>query len=351
MARALGEAGHEVHVFTFLSEGARWECSLKDVFVHAVGDVAERVSRGEMEAAVAGVVANAGTAGGFLANGELLCEAVREAHAVKPFDIIETPEVMAAGLSLLIRPMEDGGGVSVPVVAMIHSGTAISRKYNELTPTADDELLIAMEFATLLLADALCAPTRAVVEETCGMVGFEGEVAVFPSPVSLNEEVGSGNVARRGGTEGTFVMFAGRLETLKGCRELAIAANDFLGACADAELRLYGPDVPLGSGGVGGGSMRGWMLERIEASLHGRVKFMGSVAADQMAGAYAQCRFVVVPSRFENFGTVSQEAILAERPVLYTGGNGLDETVGDAGLRVPARRCESVGRRVEADVE
>src|SRR5271170_2672779 len=333
-AVALAAEGHEPHIFTLSVAGHQHKEIPDGVRVHEVSDLADRVAQQNLDAGGAAALANGGVAFGYFAGAELLCEAVRRVHAEMPFDIVETPEVGAPGLPLLLRPIGD-----VPVVTMLHAGTAISRKFNEYVPTDDDELMIAGEFATVLLADGVCAPTRAVVEETRRHIAFDGRVGVFPSPVCLDTASARGEERRGNHTAGSFVMYAGRLETLKGCKELAVAANSFLRACPDAELRLYGSDMPLS---LGGGSMRKWMTDQIGPELLPRVRFMGCVSPGEMATAYAKCRFVVAPSRFENFGTVAIEAVAAGAPVVYMAGTGLDETVADAGIRVAARDTKAL---------
>jgi hypothetical protein len=199
---------------------------------------------------------------------------------------------------------------------------------------------MALEFATIAMADALCAPTRAVVETTRRVLPFTQDVDLFPSPVTNAECI---HTPTHDVPPGSYVMFAGRVERLKGCCELALAANTFLRACPAAELRLYGPDRPLSSAPAtltsnnpwNGGSTREWMLAHLDADVLSRVRFMGTKPPSEMSTAYAAARFVVAPSRFENFGTTAAEALIAGRPVIYSAGTGLEETVADAGL--PAR--------------
>lgn len=334
-------SGHEPHVFA---------CGISDetrrllpaaVHLHHVPELAEGVAAGQIDARAGGVLGNAGLAGQLYAHSELICQSVRDVHRATPFDVVETPDVYAAGLPLMLRPIP-----GVPVVTMLHAGTAISRYFNEMPVSADDRLTIALEFAAMALADGLCAPTRAVVRATGQFMNLPQDVEVFPSPLPAG---GSAADLPNHASAGDYVMFAGRIERLKGCCELALAANIFLKACPDAALHLYGPDRPLaaapaigghckGQSGDGwaGGSTKQWMIARLDRHVLPRVRFMGTVSPQEMARAYAGARFVVAPSRFENFGTTAVEALVARRPVVYAAGTGLEEIVAEAGMGVRA---------------
>lgn len=334
-AAALARAGHEAHIFTFHATEQTRRLVPAGVCVHSIPSLAEGVCEGHIGGPSGRVLGNAGQTGQLLAQAHLLCDAVREVHKKRPFDIVETPEVLFPGLPLLLHPIQ-----GLPVVAMLHAGTAISRHFNEVPCTGEDELAAALEAATVLLADGLCAPTRAVVAATRRFIAFEGAVEVFPSPLPNTEFIAP---AEDGPQD--YVMFAGRIERLKGCCELALAANIFLAACPDARLRLYGPDRPLagppriaGARLVSAASTREWMRGQLDPAVKDRVEFMGTTPPERMAAAYAGAKFIVAPSRFENFGTTAVEALVARRPVVYAAGTGLEEVVADAGLAADANQ-------------
>jgi glycosyltransferase involved in cell wall biosynthesis len=65
---------------------------------------------------------------------------------------------------------------------------------------------------------------------------------------------------------------------------------------------------------------------------HGRIQFCGEVT--DVTAFLAQCDIIAVPSHYETFGQVAQEARQAGRPILVSNVGGLPEQVGGAGLVV-----------------
>lgn len=108
----------------------------------------------------------------------------------------------------------------------------------------------------------------------------------------------------------------GRFHDQKGFDTL-IRAFRLIGAEAGIELLLggFGPD------------------EALLRSLAGdapHIRFFGQI--DDVAGFLGRCQAIAVPSRFEAFGQVANEAREAGRPILVSPVGGLPEQVGDAGM-------------------
>ena len=93
-------------------------------------------------------------------------------------------------------------------------------------------------------------------------------------------------------------------------------------------FRLLGEDSPfeLVLGGFGPEQDR--LVEL--AGLARNIRFTGRV--DDVAGFLAQCHVFTVPSRYEAYGQVANEAREAGRPLLVSRAGGLPEQVGRAGL-------------------
>ncbi len=151
-AAMLARAGHEVHVFTFdLPDTAR-AAAPAGVHLHEVPDLATRVQRGTLDSALAAVINAGGEAVYRLALGWLLSGALRECHRDRPLDVVEASEVEALGLPLMLDE-----GFDVPVVTHLHCCTAISQAGNQMPIGQAENLIRAMEFSAVHLADALCA--------------------------------------------------------------------------------------------------------------------------------------------------------------------------------------------------
>lgn len=71
-----------------------------------------------------------------------------------------------------------------------------------------------------------------------------------------------------------------------------------------------------------------------------QIRFAGKVT--HVAGFLANCHVVAVPSRFEAYGQVANEAREAGRPILVSQAGGLPEQVGEAGLIVDCNDADAL---------
>jgi glycosyltransferase involved in cell wall biosynthesis len=63
-----------------------------------------------------------------------------------------------------------------------------------------------------------------------------------------------------------------------------------------------------------------------------RVRFLGYVNDETLAGLYASAALFVLPSQDEGFGLPALEAMASGTPVIVSDGGALPEVVGDAGM-------------------
>jgi glycosyltransferase involved in cell wall biosynthesis len=101
---------------------------------------------------------------------------------------------------------------------------------------------------------------------------------------------------------------------------------------------------PLVLAGAGPEELAAAGLQRASA---GTVMALGRVSDATLAGLYAGARALVLPSLYEAVGFTALEAMACGTPVLASDGGGLPDTVGDAGLLVPARDAEAWGAALE----
>ena len=328
-AAALAAAGHEPHVFTLSGEEAP-----PGVTFHQAVDLAERVRNGRVNAVAAAAV-SAGGAGVYrLAIASILTEAFRAAHAALPFDIVEVPEVEALGLPLLLDAERN-----VPVVTHLHCCTAIAHDANGTRVGADDQLVHALEFAAIQLADGLCAPTRFVVEATAAYTPLDpAVVAIVPHPFVCGPEPSTPHA-------GGPAIFVGRIEWLKGCGVIAHALNDVLVRHPQSRFRFIGPDT---SSAPGGGSMRRYVFDTLSPAVADRVTFAGELTPPEVRAELAAAAFVVLPSLRENFSLACCEAMGAGRTTIVAADTGSAEVVGDAGVIVPRGSATDLAAAMDA---
>lgn len=127
-------------------------------------------------------------------------------------------------------------------------------------------------------------------------------------------------------SEATVFLYVGRLEPHKGLQELL-----------DAFSRLPAEDGPVSLLLVGDGSLRE-MLDRA-MSADPRIRWPGRLSGTALWDAYAAADVFVLPSRFEPWGLVVNEAMAAGLPVIASDRVGcVDDLVrpGETGLLVQA---------------
>jgi glycosyltransferase involved in cell wall biosynthesis len=182
-------------------------------------------------------------------------------------------------------------------------------------------------------------PSRFVADEVIEVFGADPDrVVAVPNGVTRPPSAdAAGGRALAGGAR--YLLALGTVEPRKNLPGL-VAAFDGL-AAQDDDLRLVvaGPD--------------GWGVEAYEAAVRrahhaGRIVRLGFVSevdrGDLLAGASA----VAVPSRYEGFGLVAAEAMLAGVPVVASDAGSHPEIVGDAGLLVPAADTDALAAALQS---
>ncbi len=239
-------------------------------------------------------------------------------------------------LPLIVSPLAG----DVRLVTHLHSGSAIVRGAQEPTDITDANGLLseAIECATMLGADAVCAPSHQVVMDTRKQVPL-GEVAILPLPffAELRESVPA---------TGRNILYIGRLEMVKGTHLLPPAANYFLSRYPEAHLRLAGPDTAV-SPDPKVVSMAEWIRKRLDASVAPRVHFLGEQSRGQLTEELQRAAFVVVPSLFDSYSYVCCEAMAAGRAVVVSDNIGATEVVGDAGITFERGNADALGQAIE----
>jgi len=127
------------------------------------------------------------------------------------------------------------------------------------------------------------------------------------------------------------VLFAGRLEPLKGAQTVLDAVSALVAdaAFADVVVLVVGDNSGEGAAAADGGERQ--RLERYaqRAGLSDRVRFLGAISHEELAAYYALADVCVVPSRTESFGLVALEAQALGTPVVAAAVGGLTEIVED----------------------
>ena len=117
-----------------------------------------------------------------------------------------------------------------------------------------------------------------------------------------------------------YILFVGTLEPRKNLGRLLQAWNEIKDEFEEMWLMIVGV-----SGSV-------FKSIRVSHEME-RVRFLGYVDDETLAGLYANASLFVLPSQDEGFGLPALEAMASGTPVIVSDGGALPEVVGDAGMR------------------
>lgn len=117
-----------------------------------------------------------------------------------------------------------------------------------------------------------------------------------------------------------YVLFVGTLEPRKNLEGLVQAWNEIKTEFHEMWLMIVG--------------IHGNVFKTIHLSHEvERVRFLGYVDDETLAGLYANATVFVLPSQEEGFGLPAVEAMASGTPVIISDGGALPEVVSDAGMR------------------
>jgi len=146
----------------------------------------------------------------------------------------------------------------------------------------------------------------------------------------------------RSGEDGNYILFAGRLDAVKGVRVLT-EAFELLAKVTDIDLHVAG-DGPLRA------ELERWGQK---PELRGRVRILGWLETSDLATQYSNCSFLVLPSFFETFGNVAIEAMASGKPVVASRIPGPGEVIqpGRTGFLFTAGNSEELAQFCRVFVE
>ncbi|HXZ99541.1 MAG TPA: glycosyltransferase [Candidatus Binatia bacterium] len=221
--------------------------------------------------------------------------------------------------------------LGIPWVQSFHSLT----RMKEAAGLPPDFVRGATEEELAADCDRLVAMSRAEGRALVRLYGARQERICVAEPGVDLHPADPGEVAdlrRALGIQGRVVLFAARLEPLKGADTLveAIAEMDRDPHLGDVTCLFIGDDSGDGSRASHGGERR--RLERLAeaAGIADRIRFLGAVPHQRLSTYYALAEVCVVPSRVETFGLVALEAQAQGTPVVAARVGGLPEVVADA---------------------
>lgn len=228
--------------------------------------------------------------------------------------------------------------LDLPLVHTMHTMARVKNKHLQPGQSAEPGIREDGEQHIVAAATRLIANTTAEAAELEGHYdGCEQRIDVVSPGVDLKvfkPAFRDRSRQQRGITTGDFhVMFAGRLQRLKGPHVLVKAA---------AILRAERPDIPLRLtflGAPSGGDKYDLPTMVADAGLDGCAAVLPPVGPEELAEWYRSADVVAVPSSSESFGLVALEAQACGSAVIATNVGGLPRAVSDGrtGLLVDGR--------------
>lgn len=171
--------------------------------------------------------------------------------------------------------------------------------------------------------------------------GAENEnISVIPCGVNpAHFHPGKNDRAAPGPGDKPFVLYAGRIEPLKGIDRLIKAMT-----LIESGVRL----VIIGGDPQSRGELDRLQQLSRELGLTDRVVFPGLIAHEKMPDYYRAASMLVVPSHYESFGLVALEALASGTPVVTTDVGDMRNIIrpGETGYIVDGRP-ESIARAIK----
>ncbi|WP_146359846.1 D-inositol-3-phosphate glycosyltransferase [Arthrobacter yangruifuii] len=237
------------------------------------------------------------------------------------FDVVHSHYWVSGTAGLSVAQQWD-----LPLVHTMHTMARVKNLQVQPGEAAEPQVRIDGEQQVVRGATRLIANTSTEAAELETLYGADpADVDVVAPGVDLNVFSPRGRTAVQAGTgfpRGVFhVVFAGRIQRLKGPQVLVEAA---------AELRRRRPDIPLRVSILGAGSGSSVldlapMIRRL--GLQDTVFLRPPVGSHQLADWFRAADVVAVPSFSESFGLVALEAQACGTPVLAANVGGLPKAV------------------------
>ncbi len=233
----------------------------------------------------------------FIENFARIRKKIKELHAEHPVDIVETSELDCAYVSK---------NPPYKKIIRLHGGHHF---FAEGENRGIDPIKGEREIKSFANADAFIAVSNYVKEHTATLLSYgEAMITTINYPVDTEIEVPDVLI------DENKILFAGTICEKKGVNQLIAAFQPIRTKFPKKELHIFGRDwfFPDGS------SYTKMLEEKYgEAGLEG-VLFHGSISREQLYREYASASFCIFPSHMETQGLVTLEALLMERPVIFS---------------------------------
>jgi glycogen synthase len=335
LAHGLKDLGHQVEVVSLATGEAKIDAS-SGITVHRVPeyDLPGKLGTVSMCMPYSRYVLRTSTA---------LWEKFFALHQEKPFDVVDTPELLAEGLYPAVTSV-------VPLVIRLYTPHSkfIAEGLHNVTPSFDHQFVAMLERLAMLNADAITSPSEDLADFVSRDLNYSREkISIIRNPIDPEKFTPDGTTALEK-TGKKIVLFVGRLEERKGIRYLIEAIPRVRQAVPDVQFVIIGDDTNNAKGQKS-------TLAELKAILNTHrvadaVTFIPRVPLHELPAYYRSADICVVPSVYDNSPYTCLEAMSCGRPVIGTTAGGTGEYIGnrESGVLVPPKDADALAAEITA---
>lgn len=266
-----------------------------------------------------------------------------ELHSEKPFDVVDTPELLAEGFFPAMTRI-------CPLVIRLYTPHSkfISERLHNVTPTFDHEFIAAMERVAMTSCDVITSPSLDLRDWVAADLHIDAEqIEIVRNPIDPNQFTPDGEKLLPK-TDKTRILFVGRLEERKGIQYLVDAVPKVVSKHPNVEFVIIGDDTKNAKG-------QSSELDKLKAAI-GRdgtgqyIEFINRVPLNDLPGYYRSADICVVPSVYDNSPYTCLEAMSCGRPVIGTTGGGTKEYLShdESGIIVEPKDPDAIAQALLA---
>jgi glycosyltransferase involved in cell wall biosynthesis/predicted SAM-dependent methyltransferase len=270
----------------------------------------------------------------------------KEIHKKHPISVIESAlwDFEAIGI-LMLRPE-----FKVPLIVRLVTPLLVSIKMNGWQMNDDFRICAELEKELIGGADAVIGISNSIKESVVTTYNINPDRRWLVQPLGVQPWAAYTNVSNYGELPKDLnrgqiqILFVGRLESRKGI-------NIFLQA-----LKIVMPKNPDIFVWIAGADIEGWKEKAsdiLNQDALSRVQFLGMVDEEKRELLYANCDFLVFPSRYESFGLVPLEVMVHGKPVIGAKAASIPEVIieGECGLLFEPDNYKDLAQKIITLVE